>query len=89
MHFCEYGVLTFITFLSLAGEKFKINYKKFLLITVSLILFATIDELHQKLIPGRTYSVKDIESNVMGILMATIFTIVVFSILVRSIQKTD
>jgi VanZ family protein len=89
MHFCEYGILAFVAQLSFAEKEFRIIYKKFMIITVSLILFAVLDELHQKLIPGRTYSVKDIASNVTGILMATIFTIVVFSILERRIQKTD
>jgi VanZ family protein len=54
------------------------------MIAVSLILFAVLDELHQKLIPGRTYSVKDIASNVTGILAAIIFTLFVFrSIAIR------
>jgi VanZ family protein len=84
MHFCEYGILTFMTFLSFAGGEFRINWKKIIMIAVSLILFAVLDELHQKLIPGRTYSVKDIASNVTGILAAIIFTLFVFrSIAIR------
>jgi VanZ family protein len=78
MHFCEYGVLAFMTFLSFARNEFTISYKKFIVITVSLILFAILDELHQKLIPGRTYSIKDIASNMTGILAAGIFTLVLF-----------
>jgi VanZ family protein len=78
MHFCEYGVLTFMAQLSFTGNEFKISYKKFFLITVSLILFAILDELHQKLIPGRTYNVKDIASNVTGILATTVFTLLIF-----------
>jgi VanZ family protein len=78
MHFCEYGLLTFITFLSFAGNEFRVNYKAFLLITLSLILFAVIDELHQKIIPGRTYSLKDIASNVTGIVASGIFVLIVF-----------
>jgi VanZ family protein len=84
MHFCEYGILTFMTFLSFAGGEFRINWKKIIMIAVSLILFAVLDELHQKLIPGRTCSVKDIASNVTGILAAIIFTLFVFrSIAIR------
>jgi VanZ family protein len=64
--------------LSFTGNEFKISYKKFFLITVSLILFAILDELHQKLIPGRTYNVKDIASNVTGILATTVFTLLIF-----------
>jgi VanZ family protein len=48
---------------------------------VSLILFAVLDELHQKLIPGRTCSVKDIASNMTGILAATVFTVILFRII--------
>jgi VanZ family protein len=84
MHFCEYGILTFMTFLSFAGGEFRINWKKIIMIAVSLILFAVLDKLHQKLIPGRTCSVKDIASNVTGILAAIIFTLFVFrSIAIR------
>jgi VanZ family protein len=78
MHFCEYGFLTFVTFLSFAGNEFRISYRKILLITVSLIIFAIADELHQKLIPGRSYNIMDIMSNITGILAATIFCLVVF-----------
>ena len=81
MHFCEYGVLTFIAFLSFAGSEFKINYKKYILITMGLILFAVLDELHQKLIPGRSYNIKDILSNISGILAAMVFTMIVFRII--------
>ena len=78
LHFCEYGLLAFIAQLSITGKEFKISWKKFILITGSLILFAILDELHQKLIPGRTYSLRDIASNVTGILAADVFTLIVF-----------
>jgi VanZ family protein len=81
LHFCEYGVLTFMTFLSFAGNEFKISYTKIILIAASLILFAVLDELHQKLIPGRTCSVKDMASDVMGVITAIIFTIILFRII--------
>ncbi len=89
MHFCEYGVLTIIAFLSYAGSEFKINYKKYLLITVGLILFAVIDELHQKLIPGRSYNIKDILSNITGILAAMVITIIVFRSIGNRLKKSD
>jgi VanZ family protein len=81
VHFCEYGFLTFVTFLSFAGNKFKINYEKIVFITISLILFAIIDELHQKLIPGRSYNIMDIMSNVAGILAGNLFSLIVFRII--------
>jgi VanZ family protein len=78
MHICEYGVLTFMAFLSFAGKEFKIRFRKVLLIAAGLIMFAILDELHQKLIPGRSYNIKDMLSNISGIMVATAFTVVVF-----------
>jgi polysaccharide biosynthesis protein VpsQ len=78
MHFCEYGVLTYMAFLSFAGKEFKIGFSKVLFIAFSLIFFAVLDELHQKLIPGRTCSVKDVASDVTGVLATIVFTLVVF-----------
>jgi VanZ family protein len=81
MHICEYGFLAFLTFLSFAGNEFKIRYRKGLVIMVSLILFAVLDEYHQKLIPGRSFNLKDIYSNVTGILAATVFILIVFRLI--------
>lgn len=78
IHFCEYGVLTLMAYLSFAGNEFRINYRKYVLIAVSLILFAILDEFHQKFIPGRSFNVKDILSNISGILAALVFCAVVF-----------
>jgi VanZ family protein len=81
IHFCEYGLLTFMAFLSFAGNEFKITYKKYILLILSLILFAVLDEYHQKLIPGRSFNIKDILSNVTGILAVTAFTMIVFRLI--------
>lgn len=78
MHLCEYGFLAFMTYLAFAGKNFAVSPKKFLLITISLLLFALADELHQKLIPGRTFNPKDLIGNFAGILAALIFCIPVF-----------
>lgn len=79
IHLCEYGVLAFMAFLTFTGSDFKLNFKKFIIISLSLIAFAIADEFHQKLIPGRTFNTKDIYSNIMGIVAAMIFCLVVFS----------
>jgi VanZ family protein len=89
MHFCEYGVLTFIAFLSFAVREFKIGYGKVILIAISLIIFAVLDELHQKLIPGRSYNIKDIMSNVTGILTVTIFVILIFRSIGNILKKSN
>jgi VanZ family protein len=87
MHFCEYGVLAFMTFLSFAGREFRISLKNFFLITGSLILFAVADEFHQKLIPGRSFNLMDIMSNVTGILAAAIFCMVIFRFVADKLKK--
>jgi VanZ family protein len=89
MHFCEYGVLAFMTFLSFAGEEFKIRFRKFMLITAFLVLFAALDELHQKLIPGRTCSMNDVASDVTGILAAIIFTLIIFRLIGINLKKSE
>jgi hypothetical protein len=87
IHFFEYGLLTFLAFLSFAGNEFKIIFKKYILIIISLIIFAALDEFHQKLIPGRSFNIKDIISDVSGILVVTVFTIFVFRSIWNSLIK--
>jgi VanZ family protein len=77
-HFFEYGILAFLTFLTFTKEGFNIGISKYLILTASLILFAVADEFHQKLIPGRSFNVKDILSNLSGIVAAVIFCYFMF-----------
>lgn len=83
IHFCEYGIMALMAFLSFSGREFKMNYKKWILLTLGLILFAVLDEFHQKLIPGRSFNLKDILSNISGILAVLVFCIVVFRMIIR------
>jgi VanZ family protein len=73
IHFCEYGVLIFLALLSAAKKNILLSYRKYILITMATILFAIADEFHQKLIPGRSFNVKDILSNVSGIITVALF----------------
>lgn len=82
IHFCEYGLLTLAAFISYSDKTFNIRPGKALLLMACLMIFAITDEFHQKLIPGRSFSVKDILSNLSGIVVVSIITIVIF----RSIQ---
>jgi VanZ family protein len=78
IHFIEYGFLAFLAYLTFTTSDFKMTVKKYLLITFLVICFALFDEFHQKLIPGRTFNVKDIISNLTGILASLAFCILVF-----------
>lgn len=78
IHICEYGSLAFLAFLTYADDKYRLSLKKFALITAGLIVFSMVDEFHQKLIPGRTFNVKDIYSNLAGIAAALVTCVFLF-----------
>lgn len=82
MHFVQYGILTFVTYLSFSGKTFEISYGRALFIMAALMLFSIIDEFHQKIIPGRSFSFRDILSNLSGVVVVSIITFLIF----RSIQ---
>jgi len=88
IHFCEYGFLTLMAVLSFTGTDFKVSLRKFILISLSLIAFAVLDEFHQKLIPGRAFNPKDIYSNITGIVAAIVFCAFVFR-KISGKEKTD
>ena len=86
LHFCAYGSLAFLAYLSFTERNFRMNLKKYVTITGCLILFSLLDEFHQKLIPGRTFNVKDIYSNITGIIAGLVFCVVVFRMLERKLD---
>jgi len=86
IHLAEYGLLGFLTFTTFAGEDFRPGIKRLIFLTVLLILFAFLDEFHQKFIPGRTFNIKDLYSNVSGIMLSLVFCLVVFRRLSRRRQ---
>jgi VanZ family protein len=88
IHFCEYGLLAFMTFLTFADKVFRINYRKLIVLTAGLILFAVLDEFHQKFIPGRSFNTRDILSNVTGILFTLAFTLFIFGKIREKFRNT-
>jgi VanZ family protein len=64
-----------------------ISFKRLAIIAAGLILIALADEFHQKFIPGRTFNLKDIYSNIAGIIAAVIFCRVVFRILMEKSNR--
>ncbi|MBK9390284.1 MAG: VanZ family protein [Bacteroidetes bacterium] len=84
IHFCEYGVLAFLACLAYTNNQLRISFKRIVILASGLIIFAAADEFHQKFIPGRAFNLKDIYSNIAGIIAALIFCWVVFRILLRN-----
>jgi VanZ family protein len=86
IHVIEYGFLAVMAFLTFADTQFRLEYRKFFLIAICLILFALADEYHQKFIPGRTFNTKDIWSNIGGISGALVFCMVIFKSITKIIR---
>jgi VanZ family protein len=84
IHFCEYGFLTFMAFLTFAGKEYEISSGKSVVVFLGLLLFAFADEFHQKIVPGRTYNIVDFISNSAGIAGGWVFSVVVFRKVRRS-----
>jgi VanZ family protein len=87
IHFFEYGFLAFLAYLTFTGSDFKMSSKKYLLITSLVVCFSLFDEFHQKLIPGRTFNVKDIISNLAGIAAALAFSLIIFRLITKNREK--
>lgn len=88
IHFLEYCALAFLTYLTFSGKDFRISLRKYLIITVCLVLFAVADESHQIIIPGRTFNINDIISNLAGIAGGLVFCVLVFrKIVMKSCQN--
>lgn len=77
IHFCEYGFMAFMSYLAFSSKNFTIKPSALLTVTVCVILFAMAEELHQKMVPGRTFNYKDIISNLLGIATALGFFLVI------------
>lgn len=78
IHICEYGLLAFLTILAFSGKEMQLNLRKLVIITAGLLIFAVVDELHQKLIPGRSYNILDMLSNITGILISLALSLITF-----------
>lgn len=78
IHFIEYGILAFLVFLYFTGKDYQMSARKYILVTAGLIIFAVLDEFHQKLIPGRSFNIYDMVSNASGILGALVFSLIIF-----------
>jgi len=82
-------MLAFLVFLRYSDNNFRLTLKKYSLFTIALILFAILDEFHQKLIPGRSFNVKDILSNITGVIAALVFCVVVFRMIRNKTEENN
>ena len=74
-HFFEYAVFAFLTFRSFANFRSSRNLNRaYVLSLIFLMVFAGLDEFHQKFIPGRFSDIGDWLVDVFGsVLVVTLF----------------
>lgn len=77
-HAAIYAVLAFLGYLSFSNRSLILKPPRLLLVTLSLIVFASVDEFHQKYIPGRTFNPIDLISNITGIIIVLVFCFRIF-----------
>lgn len=87
IHFIEYGIMLVLALMAFSDRLFGIQPKKLVIVTAGIVLFAVVDEFHQKLIPGRSFNVKDILSNLAGIMAGVIFFIILSGLIRRNNQS--
>ncbi len=84
IHFCEYASLAFLAYLAYSDKLYHLSIRKYASLTVLVIFFSMVDEFHQKFIPGRYFNIKDLCSNISGIIAALIFCVLVFRYMQRN-----
>lgn len=74
-HFVIFFLFTFFLFISIKGnQKIKIKYISFVIIIS--IIYAILDEFHQLFVPLRSFSIKDILTDIAGILSSIILILI-------------
>ena len=79
IHATIYAILGFLGYLSFTDRNLFLRWRKLFLISFALLLFAFVDEFHQKYIPGRTFNLVDLISNITGIIAAFVFCYKIFT----------
>jgi len=70
IHFLEYAVFALLTFRSFSHISPNITIRRaFILSILFLSLFATLDELYQRFIPGRHSNIYDLIGDILGALL--------------------
>ena len=89
IHFIEYGIMIVLALMAFSDRLFSIQTRKLAIVTAGIVLFAIVDEFHQKLIPGRSFNVKDILSNVTGITSGVIFYLLILKMLKKRLSESE
>jgi len=67
LHFIEYSILGFLFSLFFTnGFKHTLSYKQIFFIIIFVVFYAITDEYHQKFVPSRVFSYKDMIVDFLG-----------------------
>lgn len=75
LHFSEYCALAGLALLTFAKSSTTFWSQRVIILTLGLMIFASLDETHQLLIPARSFSIYDMISNFSGILIGILITL--------------
>lgn len=87
-HFIEYAVLAFLFYRGEGGERWRMGIPAWLLVIVATLAIASVDEYHQRYIPGRDSNILDWTADAVGIVIGTLTGLVRFGAFSRRAEKT-
>lgn len=73
-HFCVYFLFNFFLFFSVSGNR-KPNKYLILVVFLSSLIYALVDEIHQSFVPLRSSSIEDIFVDLIGITSSMIIAV--------------
>jgi len=78
IHFLEHTSLAILAMISFITIGFKQQMKRVLTLLAMLILFAIFTEMLQLLVPSRAFELRDMGLNIMGSIIGTLFTALLY-----------
>jgi VanZ family protein len=71
-HFLEYLILAFLFYRGIRGERWRMGVPAWLIVLVTGLVIASVDEYHQAFIPGRDSNVFDWTADMAGVASGTL-----------------
>lgn len=87
-HCTEYAVLAFLFYRGERGERWRMGVPAWLLVIVATLAIASVDEFHQRFIPGRDSDILDWTADATGIFIGTLIGMWRFRTFSRRAEKT-
>jgi len=73
-HFTVFFLFSFFSFMAIRGDK-KIKTKYVLIVLIISLIYAALDEIHQKFVPLRSMSITDLLTDSLGVFASVILYI--------------